>query len=498
MDIYMSPFIMHIVLRDSLDDSQIVKLSNSCGIVYPGSRTKSVPMEQLIDDLADDFHENVESKKIILKALKKANTKTVEEIKGYSPKEIGRRFQYPGTWMKEYGLGKVIYALNVDRRPKVNRFVDDMVYSVEEHASLMLDTFEDDIEKHFDDNYIAEIEDRIKTLGEENKKILQREDKLKERVEILETKLEGKKNQFVSLRRDLSDKSATLKKVQAEVRALSKERDKLELKLKKMEEKPDEPSLIRNTHQLIRDIKKLHHDVEKVLENPRQVETGGSTSYLTTLGNEIERFRRVTDENKRAVDDQLKNLYRSIQDMAKKIDFLYASERGVMVEKEKKIKERKGPPRLGVFVDVQNLYYAAKRLGARIDYERLLSAAVGQRRLVRAIAYVVQTPEVDQSGFISMLQQKNYEVRRKDLRVRSDGSAKGDWDMGIAVDIMELVDKLDVVVIVSGDGDFVALVHLIKTRGPRVEVFSITHNTSKDLIEAADAYCPISEGMLLK
>ena len=71
-----------------------------------------------------------------------------------------------------------------------------------------------------------------------------------------------------------------------------------------------------------------------------------------------------------------------------------------------------------------------KPFNARLDFEKLLTLSAGKRRLIRAIAYVVQSPEVDQSSFISMLQQKSYEVRRKDLRQRSDGSAKGDWDMG--------------------------------------------------------------------
>lgn len=154
--------------------------------------------------------------------------------------------------------------------------------------------------------------------------------------------------------------------------------------------------------------------------------------------------------------------------------------------------------RVGIFVDVQNIFYAAKSFNARLDFEKLLELSVGKRRLIRAIAYVVQSPDVDQSNFISMLQQKSYEVKRKDLRLRSDGSAKGDWDMGMAIDIMRFVDKLDVVVLVSGDGDFVPLVELVKTLGPRVEVISFTYNTARDLINSADEHIPIEEALLLR
>ena len=165
--------------------------------------------------------------------------------------------------------------------------------------------------------------------------------------------------------------------------------------------------------------------------------------------------------------------------------------------------DHKTPPpttelRVGIFVDVQNIFYAAKQFNARLDYEKLLQVGTANRRLIRAMAYLVQSPGVDQSSFISMLQQKSYEVRRKDLRQRSDGSAKGDWDMGMAIDIMGYVNTLDVVVLVSGDGDFVPLVDLVKTTGPRVEVISFTHNTAKDLIHSADTHIPIEETLLLR
>jgi uncharacterized LabA/DUF88 family protein len=154
--------------------------------------------------------------------------------------------------------------------------------------------------------------------------------------------------------------------------------------------------------------------------------------------------------------------------------------------------------RVGIFVDVQNIFYAAKQFNARLDFEKLLKVVVGKRRLIRAIAYVVQSPEVDQTGFISMLQLKGYDVRQKDLRTRSDGSAKGDWDMGMAIDIMELVDRLDVIALVTGDGDFVSLLNLVKTIGPRVEVISFLHNTARDLVQSADLHTPIEEALLMR
>src|SRR5262245_39649710 len=120
------------------------------------------------------------------------------------------------------------------------------------------------------------------------------------------------------------------------------------------------------------------------------------------------------------------------------------------------------------------------------------------RRLTRAIAYVVQNRDIDQTGFLAMLQQRNYEVRRKDLKVRTDGSSKGDWDMEMALDILRMAESLDIVVLVSGDGDFTSLVTQIKTLGPRVEVYSFPGSTAKELIEASDRHVAIDEGFLIR
>lgn len=156
--------------------------------------------------------------------------------------------------------------------------------------------------------------------------------------------------------------------------------------------------------------------------------------------------------------------------------------------------------RVALFIDVQNMWYAARQqhgMAARVDFEKLMQAAVSDRRLIRAYAYVIQTPEVDQSGFVTMLEQFSYEVKRKDLRRRSDGSAKGDWDMEMAIDMIRMAEKVDVVILASGDGDFVSLIQLLKELGPRVEVFSFPHNTARDLMETADHYHPIDASLLI-
>ena len=155
-------------------------------------------------------------------------------------------------------------------------------------------------------------------------------------------------------------------------------------------------------------------------------------------------------------------------------------------------------PRVGVFVDVQNMFYAAKdRFGRRVDYIKLLDLIVGPRYLMVAYAYVVQIPEIPQSNFFSLLEHNGYTIKSKDLRLRGDGSAKGDWDVGIAVDVVSMLGSLDVVILASGDGDFCPLAELIKQQNKRIEVVAFEHNTSMDLQQIADQFFPIGDELLI-
>jgi uncharacterized LabA/DUF88 family protein len=154
--------------------------------------------------------------------------------------------------------------------------------------------------------------------------------------------------------------------------------------------------------------------------------------------------------------------------------------------------------RVGVFVDVQNMFYSAKRLrNAKLDFAKLMEKAVRGRQLIRAICYVVDNPDIDQTNFIDMLISQGYEIKQKKLKVRSDGSAKGDWDMGIAIDAVTMAQKLDIVVLVSGDGDFADLVYHLKSRGVLVEAMSFLRSTSEDLIASVDKHFQIEEDMLI-
>lgn len=163
------------------------------------------------------------------------------------------------------------------------------------------------------------------------------------------------------------------------------------------------------------------------------------------------------------------------------------------------------PQRIGIFVDVQNMFYSAKLLHqSKVDYGRLLREITGTRHLIRAIAYIVQKPEVNQSGFHEALMRFGYELKIKELKIRPDpdgragSSAKGSWDIGLTIDAMQMSPKLDSVVLVTGDGDYVPLVQALQSKGCRVEVVSFERSTAGELIRAADQYVPIQDAWIFK
>jgi uncharacterized LabA/DUF88 family protein len=154
---------------------------------------------------------------------------------------------------------------------------------------------------------------------------------------------------------------------------------------------------------------------------------------------------------------------------------------------------------VGIFVDVQNMFYSAKNLyHGRLDFEKFLNLALQERKLIRATAYIVKTPEIDQSKFINLLKNNEYVVKTLDLKTGMNGYAKGNWDVGIVMDIFELADKVDVIALASGDGDFVPLVKYLQKRGIRVEVYAFTYNTAIDLKDCADMFYPLQEDILIK
>ena len=152
--------------------------------------------------------------------------------------------------------------------------------------------------------------------------------------------------------------------------------------------------------------------------------------------------------------------------------------------------------RIGVFVDVQNMYYSAKHLyKSKVDFKIILKEAIADRKLIRAIAYVIRADVKDENTFYDALSEMGFEVKSKELQVFYGGAKKGDWDVGIAMDVMRLAPKLDTIVLVSGDGDFSDLLEHAKSLGCRTEVVAFGKTTSYKLKEVADFFVDLDNNV---
>jgi len=150
--------------------------------------------------------------------------------------------------------------------------------------------------------------------------------------------------------------------------------------------------------------------------------------------------------------------------------------------------------RVAVFIDTQNMYHSAKHVhNARVNFSSLVEATVGSRQLIRAIAYVAKSKTGEEQAFFEAMLSGGIELKIKDVQEFSSGAKKADWDVGLAVDAISISPKVDAIVLVTGDGDFVPLVEYLRSHGVICEVAAFGKSTSQALREVADAFMDLSE-----
>lgn len=150
--------------------------------------------------------------------------------------------------------------------------------------------------------------------------------------------------------------------------------------------------------------------------------------------------------------------------------------------------------RVAIIIDTQNLYHSAKNLyRSKVNFGKVVEAAVSRRRLVRAISYVVNTEGGEESAFFEALEKLGIEIKTKNLQIFYGGAKKADWDVGMVVDAIKLSHKVDAIVFATGDGDFIPAVEYIKAQGCQVEAISFGRSSSSGLKEAVDDFIDMDE-----
>lgn len=150
--------------------------------------------------------------------------------------------------------------------------------------------------------------------------------------------------------------------------------------------------------------------------------------------------------------------------------------------------------RVAILIDTQNLYHSAKNLyKSKVNFGAVVKTALGSRKLIRAVSYVVNTEGGEESAFFEALEKVGIEIKTKDLQIFYGGAKKADWDVGMAVDAIKLAHKVDAIVLVTGDGDFIPLVEYVKSQGCQVEAITFGRSASSKLRETVDDFIDMDE-----
>jgi uncharacterized LabA/DUF88 family protein len=472
------------VLDDLLDRNRLVRLANACGLEYPGSRTRSQSRERILTDLAQKAGDEAAAWRTIHRSLVKETRAAAREWARQSDEEKARRLGDQAFLLSKGRLGLHLFLLaNAESESQDSGF--ESLLARQHLLRLAADGS-------------GAKPKSVKPTRQETR-LKKRAGELEKKIQHLEAQLAKSRETEKTSKRSLIQRKGELAESRMLVERLRGELDQAQAAVRKATTTPTPPvsevvsELNKTIRRLTSQQKKLTYQLEK-LPDPKATPDGKALAPLTGALEALQReFAALKRDRKKEGQEQLKRLEELRAEIA-------ASR--VPLEPPKPVKAprtrpRRGTERIGVFIDVQNMYYGARQLKGKLDFDALMQAAVQDRRLIQATAYVVESKEIDQSGFIALLEQRGIEVRRKTLQVRADGSMKGDWDMELALDILEAVAGLDVVVLVSGDGDFTSLIKRVRRQGPRVEVIGFPRNTAKSLIGAADRFVPLDRKFMI-
>lgn len=438
--------------------TELVKILSSLGLSYPGMRFSSIPQYELLDALVDELYNNPQTGKKIIKILEKKVSTHLNKI---SQMEIPALKNYlnnvvkKGPKIKEISIN--ILTLMLDERKEVT----------EQLAWFLDKVLRKKPKKEIDyENLITKEKQLVAQLKEKegiNKKLSQA---------LASLNMENKK-----LNKELS-------KTKGEIKDLEAELDQL----KSLAQQPKKSLEVRH---LEKNFDKIFYSLEKILQNEKNIASFPERieERILRMFSELKNFINELKDNNNKFHRELK--YTMIEELKK-----YTVSLKPVSKKEPK---KNTQERVAVFVDGENLHWSAKaNFNGKVNYEKLLALAVGTNRyLVKAFAYIVESINGDAKPFIQSLAKMGYEPKMKEPRIRSNGSVKANWDMGIALDIMFILDKVDTIILATGDGDFVPLVNYIKSKGKRVEVYSFPDNTAYDLKGLADFFYPLDEKIAL-
>ena len=509
------------ILDDCFDDREIFTLAIECGLCHSSAQQHSVSKDWLVRHLADAFFEQALTEQAVNHYLVQKAQQAIRRVEFMKVEEVQTYLENPTYLLQEGVFGETVWALLIDSREAIQRHGEKLLkdhgrspptthdVAPSEESAAQVQTPEAETPNPFEhqgaDNSssvvlmpdqpteapLQEVEPNPHAiLGEMKQRFVEQE----ERFHQLEGALDELKHECVVAKNANNTLNARIEQLERENYILREQSHQYRTDRARLQQlEPQNQVLNQEVARLSNELEQLHD---------LKVEKAELSVALQSLEESVYRGERTLEQMESDFQAHIAALSASSE--TSKVALAHAQQKIVNLacQREAPGEEQDyliaGQPCVGVFVDVQNMFYAAKdRYARRVDYIKLLDLTVGPRQLIVAYAYVVQIPEIKQSAFLSLLEHNGYTIKSKDLRLRGDGTAKGDWDVGIAIDIVSMLEALDVVILASGDGDFCPLAELIKRQGKRVEVVAFEHNTSMDLQRIADQFFPIGDDLLI-
>ena len=524
------------IITDCFGEEEIITMADQCGLLYDSQGRTEIPKDWIAHDLAACFCNGASTEGIVSQHLAKKAEQAARRVQFMNVKEIQIFLRSVEQLQEEGEFGEILWALLVDSREDVQKHGHRLLTDHEQSLPPTVQPLEDrnyvslldavqeaeDSESETADSITSPHRSHDEELLPESTEISTvspaNDPEYLQITPVSETDLDpGQESplndELKQNQRQINELDNALSELKSGYTILQNEKDRLnqeiaalveENKILQGREKLYKESELR-IDQLNRENRNLKRDVEKF--SNQLCEFHELQVQKEKIMVELKSVEEMASHSQQVLEQMQSNFYSQFS----YLQGVNEEYKTVITQARQKITSLTGQrgtaganrilaeqPRVGVFVDVQNMFYAAKdRYARRLDYIKLLDLIVGPRNLVAAYAYVVQIPEINQAGFLSLLEHNGYTIKSKDLRMRGDGSAKGDWDVGIAIDIVSMLDALDIVILASGDGDFCALAELIKQHGKRIEVAAFEHNTSMDLQRIADQFFPIGDEMLI-
>ncbi|MDP8213676.1 MAG: NYN domain-containing protein [Candidatus Euphemobacter frigidus] len=499
-----------LILEQSLHQSQLTDFCSRLGMEVPGYRLEKIPTIELVGYLFEDCRTISTLPENLEKLLDKANGEIAASFRSGSVSSVKKVLENWGELMDEGELGAYLWAAFRDQRAAVNRvavkicrqfdkMVDKVSASIEEEAEyesqpplpeipprgeVIGDDNREDGEEDEDAREMLDGFRRIKKLWDDELKSLEKH------LKKLSSETKKAKRQAEKHRDEARERAEEIAELRKELKEWKQRYAALEKDAASKKKTADDSRLRSRLNSLERELRKKEYELrqnEKKMERLPDLEIEGKKAQasLDQSLREVERARE-REEGLREKVDVLRGEIKALKDANKPTP--------------SKPPPPPGKERLGIFLDSRNIYHTvhATYSGARIDFDELFTRISRGRKVVRAIAYVVEADFSNKEGFFNMLKFKGFQVKRRPLKIRANRSMKGDWDMGMALDLIKYAGDLDTIALVSGDGDFYDLLVYLKNKDVKVEVYGVEMSTALDLKRTADLYVPIDSDWLLQ